>query len=196
MTAMTLDETVDALLLDYQDGHSDFQITHFIVGAEGPTLWGMYQQAARELRKRRDILADIDLELELAQHARSLWAIVGALVGWLWRPVRVRAIRSARRHANLVVARDSTRREFAAFLGHAKRLHAQLGNGDRSTLEAQRWHAKGRALAVMDLHLRGTLSDRTQDFLMSLPPSMGEAIMGEVRAIGERRPRSLGHGKD
>lgn len=184
---MTLDETVDQLLLDCQDGHSSFQIAHFIVGAEGPTIWGMYQQALRELRKRRDILADIDLELELARHARHCWSTVGRLLGWLWTPLRIRATRTTRRYANLLTARDSTYREFAEFLDHAKKLNAQLGDVDRSTLEAQQWRARGLAMAAGDLHFNGALSTRAIEFLMGLPVGMREEIAEELRGVQKKR---------
>jgi hypothetical protein len=177
---MTIDETVDGLLADYQDGHSNFQIQHFIVGAEGPTPWGMYQQALRELRKRRDILRDLDLDLELARHTKRNRVTIATLLGWLWSPLRIRAIRAARGYVNLLDARDSTRREFAEFLEHARRLKAQLGTIDRDKLEAQQWQAKGRAMADVDLKLHGVLSTATMNYLICLPVPMQDCIVGEL----------------
>lgn len=40
------------LCADFNDAHSPFQIDHFIIGESGETLWGMYQQALRELIAR------------------------------------------------------------------------------------------------------------------------------------------------
>ncbi len=184
---MTIDETVDGLLRDYQDGHSSFQIQHFIVGAEGPTPWGMYQQALRELRKRRDILRDLDLSLELARHTKWSRAVIATLLGWLWSPLRIRAIRAARGYTNLLEARESTSREFAEFLEHARRLHAQLGKIDRDKLEAQQWQARGMAMMAADLQLNGAMSTATVNYLACLPVPMRECIVDELRTAQEKR---------
>lgn len=45
-------ELLRSLFADYNDRHSSFQIDHFIIGESGETLYGMYQQALREVSAR------------------------------------------------------------------------------------------------------------------------------------------------
>jgi hypothetical protein len=188
---MTIDEQVDELLCDYRDGHSEFQIEYFIVGAEGPTLWGMYHQALRELKKRREILQTFDWDLELARHKRRLWSFVGSVLGWLWLPFRIRAVRAAQRYESIRIAREATRREFGEFLGHATRLKTQLGNTDPAVLEARRWQAKALLLATVDLETVGVLTPRTLEFMLNLPLGIRCEVTEELGARYQYKPRAL-----
>ena len=45
--------TIDDLLLDHQEFHSDLQMDSFITLRAGGTLYGCYKQALRELSTRK-----------------------------------------------------------------------------------------------------------------------------------------------
>jgi hypothetical protein len=188
---MTVDEQVTELLRDYEEGHSSFQIAHFIVGAEGPTAWGMYQQALRELKKRQDMLVEIELDLDLARHGRRCWRRFDRVLGWLWVPWRIRAKRAARRYAGLIDTREDVRREFEEFLGHAEMLKRQLGKVDHAVLEAQRWRAKAVLLATVDLETHRILSPRTVDFMLNLPREMRQEVCHELGRRYQNAPKVL-----
>lgn len=164
---------IDELIADFRPFHTEFQIEHFIVGTEGPTEWGRYKQALRELEGRTEGVRASVLLLERARLR------LGRLIFWSWLPWR----RSDRK-LNLVEAGDSiksmelaladTKREQRAFFELARGLKDIIGDlteEKRARLESDYWFERMRYQAMLELHTTGTLHKSTLETLMTMPRS-------------------------
>jgi hypothetical protein len=175
---------VDALLADYEAGHSEFQIERFIVDRGNWTIWGRLQQALREIQKRRRGQAQLRDEIQLAQVER-----IEARRRWCFRETsrRRRAVRLRQLHERIDDLRRSlatNRRELAQFISLARKCARQLGPIDperRAHLELETWLIRIRTTAAIDVLTRGGLSPSTLELICALPRPDRETLLLEIR---------------
>jgi hypothetical protein len=127
----------------------------------------MYRQALRELRTRYDALL---MDYEQLEGLRAGLA-------------RLRGTRHAAQAARLESAMATCRdraREFAWFLGVARKLKVSLGElteERRAALEAEHWVTKLREQAASDFQATGRISAGTWSAIASLPAALKDPIL-------------------
>ena len=154
--------TVEELLRDHQDSHSERQIDSFILGESGCTTYGMYKQCLRELEARKDAMQEVEDDIvtqrrELRQRARRL-------------------------DATLVNQMD-TQREYDRFLMHARALKKKIGEltpEKRRALDDEMWVQKLTLMLALDVFTQGVPSYGTGETIFSCPPKMREAIVASI----------------
>jgi hypothetical protein len=189
---------IDELLADYQHFHSTLQMQAFITGRAGlGKPWGMYLQALRELKKRRDDLQQMDinqrrLALQIAEldgtkrpWFRSFWRL---LAGELYRQreqLKLEELRNAMKEARLV--RSDVQREFNEFYDQADKLKTELGPLTpeiRHQLDCEQWAHNLRASALLELLATDSMSTNTLEFLAAAPAELREKVLQDLKALG------------
>lgn len=174
-----------ALLADHQPSHSDWQIDHFILSANGRTVYGRYKQALRELHKRFRGLKGLYAErallgLDIEEMAEAQPAAPESLAA------RRRTIQVAQKRMALDDLEQSiadTEREFLRFYRHAAILKEQVGEltpGRRAELDRDMWLHQTKALAAADIMVQGALSQGTVNLLMAAPPQERQQLWAEI----------------
>lgn len=179
----------DALLADYEPGHSTFQIERFIIERGNWTPWGKLQQALREIQKRRQGVAQLHDEIALAQVER-----VETRRRWCFRETsrRRRAIRVRQLNARIDELRRNiitNRRELNQFVHLARECATRVGPVDavrRAELEMETWMTRIRAMAAIDVLTRGGISASTLELICAIPTEDRESILNEIRTGIER----------
>lgn len=172
------------LLADHRGEHSEFQMSHFIVGRNNFTAYGAYKQALRELEKRvsgldamrgeRDLLAvDID-ELESSRAATDFDSRRNR--------INLRLKRSAAAELDRRIA--ACERELRHFYALAVDLKEQIGpldDGRRAELDREHWRCRIMAQAAVELTTTGRVAAGTVELLMSTPKEWRQPILAIVR---------------
>lgn len=172
------------LLAENRPFHSEFQMERFIVIGAGRTPWGMYCQALRELRTRFDAL-----KLDYASEAR-LDLDLGDLQAKAKRAKGRDAKRNALDRAEKVMRIEGIRanridreREFAWFLGVARKLKAALGEltpERRVQLEEDLWAVRLREQAAADTQAHGRVMLGTWQAIANLPKRLKDPIVADI----------------
>ena len=194
-------ERIDELLADYQPFHTTIQMRAFITGRSGlGSTWGMYCQALRELKKRRDDLRQMEVG-----HRRTL-ATIAELKGWRRRALDFITGRRAFTILKLqelelsliesVPVEADVRREFDEFFAQADMFKSELGEITpevRDRLDREQWAISLRVSSVMELLVNGQVGTNTLEFLMAAPVAIRTEVLTASRSLGlsERRVNSL-----
>jgi hypothetical protein len=149
--------TKNQMLKDLRIGHTDFQVTQYIVRQNGITDWGCYQQALRELFNRLPTLNKMREEYRSGGH-----------------------------NAPAEHTLHETERETTLFfrLAHAyrARLPKELTTSVVRALEADFHLAKLRHLAYSELASQRHLSVGTVSAIMALPQELRADFRGILNA--------------
>lgn len=166
--------SLEGLFADHQLYHSDWQIDHFILSANGGTIYGRYKQALRELHKRYRGLKGLYAERALLEIDIEELADVESKA-----PESPDARRHAIRLAQKRMALDGlqrnirdTEREFLRFYAHATMLKEQVGEltpERRAELDRDMWLHQIKAMAAADIMALGHLNSGTVNLLMAIP---------------------------
>jgi hypothetical protein len=179
---------LSTFLADTNNGHSDFQIDHFITTRSGGTLYGCYHQACREISSRVSAIVDCLCSIEETE-------------------IRIRIsdekaedhINADRRALATIKARrlqfnlkqlehrlEELRNEFIRFYAQCVTLYQALGfDADRPSperlaqLEEDRWEHHIRSQIAMELFTQGRPGRNTVEALQSMPPAMRRRIAEE-----------------
>lgn len=170
--------TVEDILADQQDGHSDFQIDYFILGKSSGTAYGAYTQCLRELESRRNTL--IGIEDDLAALCDDLQGLVATVTDMTNRDLRKRQ----RQRDAMTKHQADVQREHDRFLMHARELKEILGEltpEKRETLEWELWLHRLKVMAALDFYTMGGLSRSTAETIFAVPPEMRRKILTELK---------------
>lgn len=194
-TAKGLVNDMESLLEGFHDHHSEFQIDYAIVGRGGDGhIWGMYQQARRELRVRYDELQRLGLEeekLELdIQDARRRASKFSILPGARYRKrraaIELRELKLQLRNIRSRV--QAIHRESLRFVTHARTLGdeiAKLPPAVRDDLEMAHWEHRfcmeARTSAARDPHHR--VSQEVVAMLPFLPDRVRDGVHDTIKNI-------------
>jgi hypothetical protein len=185
---------------DTNNGHSGFQIDHFITIRSGGTLYGCYHQACRELSSRVSALADClssiaETEIKLdrsdakarshpSPHRRDL--------------AHVKSQRLRFTLGQLTHRLTELRNEFIRFYAQSAALYSALGfDRERPTpqrlaeLEAERWEHHLRCQIAVELFTQGRPGRNTAEALQSLPASMRKRIGDDCLSSEEAQRRAI-----
>ena len=169
--------SIEKLLIDHQNRHSDFQIENFIIGSQVDS-WAQYKQCLRELDSRYESI------IEHENKKQQLQKIEKNIFWFLSRKRRAYKagllidIRSSQKKI------DNIEAEFNCILKIAKKLKKQIGPVSqefRQQLEAKTWYNKGRKLAAIDLMVYGRVSTQTLEFILSLPRPDATKLLSELK---------------
>lgn len=156
------------LLADYQPFHSELQMDRFIIMLSGgPTDFGRYKQALRELNKRYRGLKDTAAQIKEMQndideldHQSRQW--------WRGKFSRRRCqIKATQKRMQLEESQKTyrdTEREFVRFLSIADHLKNKIGDlsiSRRQELEAQDWEQRIMEMAARDIRFNGRVGPET-----------------------------------
>lgn len=174
-------EVIEKLLADHRLGHSEFQVDHFIVGAE-VNPWAQYKQALREVAGRWESIETTRLDLQVLEATPPPKRVFA--IGARYRvPARVKRVKWEREVARLRASIASTERELARFVELAVDLKKQIGElteDDRARLEAESWADKARRMAQIDYLVAGAISRQTIEFIEHFPRAMRRRLLIEV----------------
>jgi hypothetical protein len=180
---------VEKLLMDFQKYHSEFQIDNFIVGAEVDD-WARYKQCLREINSRSLQIKSLDQKVELARLElkalkRTRFFCFSKLQK-LKHKFRVEnGIRAIKENRNEAQELDRELKRFLELAIELKKQFENLTPEKRSDLEARSWFSKARRLVLIDSICNGgTPTERTVDFILSLPIEMQNEILIEYQSKG------------
>jgi len=186
------DGIIDKLLADHLHGHSDFQMDYFITGKGGPTTYGMYRQALRELVARHKALKRLEIkrqmiELDIDQLQQQS---DGCPIKQRRRDLEIQLKRLELE--DILTSIHTTRRELDRFYTQAVALKERLGDIDdtrRHELEREMWVERAKLLAIIDLATAGRLSPASYEMIIALPPADRTSIvkfLTDKNAVAER----------
>jgi hypothetical protein len=174
-------EVIEKLLADHRSGHSEFQVDHFIVGAE-VNPWAQYKQALREVAGRWESIETMRLDLQVLEATPPPKRVFA--IGARYRvPARIKRVKWEREVARLRAAIASTERELSRFVELAVDLKKQIGElteDDRARLEAESWADKARRLAALDALTTGAVTRQTAEFISHFPREMRRGLFAEI----------------
>jgi hypothetical protein len=174
-------DVIKKLLADHRSGHSDFQVDHFVVGAE-VNPWAQYKQALREVAGRWESIETMRLDLQVLEATPPPKRVFA--IGARYRvPARIRRVKWEREVARLRAAIASTERELSRFVELAVDLKKQIGElteDERARLEAESWADKARRMAQIDYLVAGAISRQTIEFIEHFPRPMRQRLLIEV----------------
>lgn len=179
-------KSVANLLVGYCDGHSHWQIDHFIVGMTGyGHPWGMFQQTLRELRPRETQLQELRAKL------RHLTCVIEALsliklrhrIPWFDRRRLLKL-----RQANVVLVGleksiDELAYEHGRFHEHADKLSKLFGEITplkREAYERGWWEHKVKCMAAIDLLTTGRVGSNVLEMAASFPMELREKLLSAI----------------
>lgn len=191
---------IATFLAETNNGHSDFQIDHFITIRSGGTLYGCYHQACRELSSRVGALADClfsiaetEIKLRRAEeraesdstpHRRELAQV---------KSQRLRFGLEQFRHRL-----TELRNELLRFYAQCAALYVALGfdreppSAERlAQLEQQRWEHHIRCQIAVDLFTQGRPGRNTAEALQSLPAAMRKRLAADCLESEEAQRRCI-----
>lgn len=160
--------TIEELLADRRESHSNLQIDLFILNVVGETSFGAYTQCLRELSSRHAMLQEFNGE---PAWWRSLWL-------WMTRRTpTLEQVATTDRH------RADVQREYDRFLMHARRLKTELGEltpAYRDELERHMWVHRFREMLWLDICSQGGPSHGTLEAIRKFPADMITEIVAGV----------------
>ena len=157
-------ERADRITKDQDFGHTDFQITNFIVGGAGPTTYGMLKQARREIRSRAGALRH--RRVGLMRRAWRWVARVGAALPP--RPKRSPEFRELTVLVDLAEALE-------------ERLRTENPDGvDMDQLDAEFWHVRIARMAVIEVLATGRMSISSLETLALMPPIRRQMMLSAL----------------
>lgn len=176
---------IEQFLADYQQGHSNFQMAHFITGKSGTNVFGWYKQCLWELVKRWQSLRSAYVDLEILE------AEIEGTEGL------ERKQKEIQREHTLLGLRD-TEREFSHFYQQAEWLKPQYDKLSREELlqqEREHWVNHVKREIALDYVTDGRASRRTNELLFSLPADIREAVSDFVPMewLNKEQPRLQFH---
>jgi len=180
---MNVAAKLDALLAEHQLYHSDFQMDHFITArAGGPTAYGQYKQALRELYKRYRGLKDLAtqkalLEVDIAELEES----TGMRFEAQRNAIKLRQKRMEMEDLLRNIA--DTQREFKRFFAQCVALKERVGElteARREQLDREMWEDNIKRRCALDYLTRGGLSESSYETLACLPREDRFRLIGEV----------------
>jgi hypothetical protein len=189
ITGMTINE----LLADHQEFHSDLQMDSFITLRAGGTLYGCYKQALRELSTRKIAVIDRVTQMRLAEveYQERMRPAENEFVAERNRLKRVEI--ASFRTMNEQILQD-TLRECAYFYGQAlairDALHEQgvrfpLDAKTRARLDREMWEHNLKGRCAVELMSQGRLNGTTIELIQSCPKEMRGRI-GECLSLQHR----------
>jgi chromosome segregation ATPase len=169
------------LLRDHQLYHSEFQQDYIItLRAGGPTVYGQYKQALRELFKRYRGLKELYTSRELLQIDIEELEQKETTDRFENRRNQVRLAQKRMGMEDLEKNIQDTEREFKRFYQQATALKAQIGDltdERRSQLDREMWQAKMQEMAAIDLQTIGRLSNNTYEMIGASPPEIRDPVL-------------------
>lgn len=161
-------------LNDHQQGHSAFQMSHFITGKSGCNVFGWYKQTLWELVSRWQTLRSAYVEIEILEaEIEELEACPSSRKNAL----EIKKRRIGIEHS-LLSLRD-TEREFAHFYQQAARLKAEYSRLTPEQIaeqEREHWIYHARTLAALDILSVGRPSKSTWGLIAALPPELRQQV--------------------
>lgn len=173
------------LLRDLQRNHSAFQIENFIIGNK-ESAYFKYQQCLREIEARLDTLEDKKRRLDAVAKPLSMLNCIRMYFDRLFRKqnynekirLKIKALKILQRDYN------ETARETDAFLKLAikyKRVIGAITDKKRAEFEALSWFNKAKKMIALDLLSERRVTQRTFEFIFSLPEDMRNNLLGEIK---------------
>jgi hypothetical protein len=177
MTAPIARMTINELLADHQEFHSDLQMDSFITLRSGGTLYGCYKQALRELQTRKVAVIQRVTQMRLADvEARRRAITTGNEMADERNRIRNEEL-AAFRPMNEQILND-TLRECAYFYGQAlairEALEAEgvrfpLDARTRDRLDREMWEHNLKGRCAVELMSQGRLNGTTIELIQSCP---------------------------
>lgn len=181
---MTVDERINLLLKDYDQGHTEYQIENFIVGSEVHP-WHRYCQCLREISARHDLLMEKERNRILL--ASEIVDLQQKGHRWLFRKKKyqVKVENKKRDLRTLTLGIMEVRRELDIFLKIAMEMRRQNGYESlnferRKILEGEAWREKAKYMLCMDLFCIGRPSKQTVEFIYKLPKAVKRELLMEI----------------
>jgi hypothetical protein len=178
---------IDALLMDYEPGHTPFQIKNFIVGAEVHP-WHRYKQCLREIAGRRESIESGTKTI------KRLEARIGRLRRKIFktRKARYEAEDLIEQKLKLVRKMQNIAREMSGFAREAisiKSRHnfGQLSIEQKKILEFEAWREKAKFMLCMDLFCTGRPTKQTIEFIYKLPREAKRELLMEVDPSNQKK---------
>jgi hypothetical protein len=178
-----MNNTIELLLIGFEQYHSKFQIDNFIIASQG-NIWAQYKQCLREIQSRHETHIETGEQLtisklELSQLTkRKAWRI-----GRLRRERhQIKIKRTERKIKGLILKFEHIGRELKIFIDRAVDIrnragYENLSGEQKEKLEAQMWFEKGKRLMAGDFMFNGSISQSTANFIFSLPLDMRKEII-------------------
>ena len=189
---MTIANELKELLADHQLYHSALQMDHFITArAGGPTPYGQYKQALRELYKRYRGLKDLAtqkalLEVDIDELKQS------NAMGFELRRNEIKLRQKQMEMEDLERNIADTQREFKRFFAQAVALKKVIGPLDneefRNELDREMWEENIKRRCALDYATRGGLSESSIETLSCLPRETRHRL---VEAVSQKNKESL-----
>jgi len=172
---------LQALLQDHQLYHSMFQQDYFITARSGgPTAYGQYKQALRELHKRYRGLKELYAARELLKVDIDELAESEPATRFELRRKDINLAQKVMQMEDLEHNIRDTEREFKRFYQQAMALKAQVGeltDERREQLDREMWQAKMQEMAALDLATTGRLGTNTYELIASAPLDMRREVL-------------------
>lgn len=162
------------------NGHSEFQIDHFIVNKGNWTPYGRYKQCQREIRSRESGIKY--MELELAEKAIDLEEAKESWKGLSGLDHQRKEIEIQRIELSMEGIRESlatNKRELTRFKRLAEELKP-LVKGDENQLDRETWLTKIRVMLAVDLLCNGRPSTNLVTLVLSTPEEFRKTAIEEV----------------
>lgn len=192
-------DEVQALLIDHQKYHSEFQMDRFITVKSGGTTYGMYRQALRELARRfRNLKNQYIEQSRLVVDIKEIRHQIEKGRNDESRPLNRfdkerLELDLASKTMDLEEAQRGTAdltREFLHFKAQAEALHDALGPinaANRPGLDRAMWKHKMKQRIALDLWANGRLTSNVLDNIVAMP----EDDMHELLAFGSDRGNAM-----
>ena len=162
------EKMIDALLKDFDGGHTEYQIENFIVGTEIHP-WHQYVQCLREIGSRYEAIKNSRESLKSNVRRKFLF--------FRSKPKK-KKIDQAKRS----IAKNE--KELNHFLEIAIEIKKQFGGElteeKKKVLEAEAWREKAKYLLCMDLFCIGRPSKQTIEFIYKLPRETKRELLMNV----------------
>lgn len=174
-------ESINELLKDHQELHSEFQIANFIIGNQGDD-WAQYKQCLREIKARVGSIDSDKIKLQISESNRNGQKL-GLLKRLFHRKIKVNEMIGVDNLTSLKDVIKERERELKCFLKLAENLKQKIGEitpERRQQLELKSWTAKGRRMAAIDRILTGRISHQTFEFILSLPIESQHSILDKI----------------
>lgn len=155
------------------EGHSDFQIDHFVINKGNWTPYGQLKQIRREIAGRERGIAELRLDLE-EKHIDLEECDQATARG----RVQVKRIHLAIEAIGESIA--TTERELSRFREIESTLKVE---GDEAELDQEMWLTKIRVMLALDLLCNGRPSTNLVALLLSTPPQFRQQVVKEVLAV-------------
>lgn len=174
--------SVEEILADHHECHSEFQMKRFVLLEPGTTPFGIYKQCLRELYTRHYGM------FEMAESLKQQQAQVDRLESMAADENDFELLSGRRCLAALLRQQADNQREYDCFLEVARALKVDLGEltpERRTALDEDMWFQTTKAQAAIDqfLFLHPGVSRSTLEMIISFPPAMRQRLLAEVEAL-------------